>query len=105
MLTKMAWRIVSQPNTLSARVLKSKYFPKHNSLYANLRKRGTWIWDGIKKGFGIVRKYHISKVNTWEDISIWQDMWIASEELLIRPTTYQLQDYTHVSQLINQYNT
>ncbi|XP_026451664.1 uncharacterized protein LOC113351990 [Papaver somniferum] len=105
LLAKMAWRLVTQPDLLSSRVIKSKYFPKHKPLHAILRRKGTWIWNDICKGLKIVKQYHIWEVVSGEDISIWQDRWIESEsQFLQKPTDYHLQDYNQVSQLIDHYN-
>lgn len=98
----MAWRLVTHPEDLCSKVLKSKYFPKHKPLHSVARKKGTWVWKDITRGLEIVRKYHIWEVAKGQDIIIWQDNWVTMQsEPLVRPTEYHFQDYTQISQLID----
>lgn len=47
MLAKQAWRILTMPDTLVARVLKSKYFPSTHFLKATANPVASYTWKSI----------------------------------------------------------
>lgn len=50
LLSRQAWRILTQPNTLSARLLKDIYFPNTNILNAHLGSHPSQIWRAVLDG-------------------------------------------------------
>jgi hypothetical protein len=59
LLTRQAWRLLTSPNTLSARILKAIYYPNEDILSAELGSRPSKIWRAISEGrdalrFGLV---------------------------------------------------
>lgn len=47
MLARQAWRLFQNPETLSARVLKSIYYPNSDILEANLGGHPSQVWREI----------------------------------------------------------
>ena len=74
LITGLAWRMLDEPNTLWARILKGKYFPHTSFWRANTQGSKSWTWESILK----VRKHLINAVH-WQlfdgDVSIWNEPW------------------------------
>jgi hypothetical protein len=49
-LAKQAWRIIQEPKSLSARILKVVYFPGGDFIVATLRSRPSQVWRSILEG-------------------------------------------------------
>ena len=50
LLARQAWRVLLEPETLSARVLKAVYFPEKHFLEAEVGSSPSWIWRAIMEG-------------------------------------------------------
>ena len=55
LLAKQAWRILTNPGSLVARILKAKYFPFCDILHANLRSSPSYTWQSIFNGLEVLR--------------------------------------------------
>jgi hypothetical protein len=47
LLGKHVWRILSEPDSLCARVLKGKYFPSGDLVNGPLKKGSSFTWQSI----------------------------------------------------------
>jgi hypothetical protein len=47
LLAKQGWRLIQKPDSLAARVLKEKYFPKKSFLEASLGHKPSYVWRRI----------------------------------------------------------
>lgn len=59
LLAKLAWRMINQPSDSWVQILESRYFVNANFITDIVSKQGSWIWNGICRGLGIVRKHSI----------------------------------------------
>ncbi|CAN1177768.1 LINE-1 retrotransposable element ORF2 protein [Linum perenne] len=50
LLAKQCWHLISNSDSLAARILKGKYFPRTSFLKANLGSRPSWLWRSILHG-------------------------------------------------------
>ena len=50
LLARQAWRILQNPNTLSARILKVVYYPDSDVLHAELGSKPSRVWRAISEG-------------------------------------------------------
>ena len=76
MLGKHGWRMLTQPNSLCARVLKGKYFPNTDFLQATIPRSSSAIWRAIIAGRSALETGLIKRVVNGSDISVWTDRWI-----------------------------
>ena len=102
LLAKQAWRILSNLGSLVARILKAKYFPFCDILYANLGNSPSYTWRSIFSSLEVLRCGTRWSVGNGQLIHIWDDKWIPN------PTTYKVislpcpfNDYPMVSSLID----
>ncbi|KAF5468500.1 hypothetical protein F2P56_012646, partial [Juglans regia] len=72
------WRILQNPTSLVAQILKQKYFNKGDLLEAKLGTRPSFAWRGIHAGLTLLKKGLIWRVGNGHKINIWQDRWIPS---------------------------
>jgi hypothetical protein len=82
MLARQVWRIIQEPDSLSARVLRSVYFPDGNFLEA----RPSHIWRAIMEGKDVLKQGLIRRIGTGEHTNAWCQNWIPRDGLL-RPVT------------------
>ena len=84
MLAKQAWRILSNPSSLIARVLKARYFPSGDILSATLGSNPSYSWRSIFHSLDVIRKGTRWRVGNGKQIHIWDDKWLPT------PTTYKV---------------
>ena len=102
LLAKQAWRILTNPSSLAARILKVKYFPFCDILHANLGGSPSFTWRSIFNNLEVLRSGTRWRVGNGRLIHIWDDIWLPN------PLTYKvistpcpLEDYPMVSSLID----
>lgn len=62
LLAEQSWRILHEPSSLSARVVKAVYFPKGTILTAELGSRPSQIWRAILEWRDILKKGIIRRI-------------------------------------------
>lgn len=78
MLAKQAWRLITEPGSLYARVLRAKYYPGGNILKAGPKAGSSFTWQSILAGLCTFKRGYVWRVGNGENINIWRDPWIAS---------------------------
>ena len=103
MLAKQGWRLLSNPDSLCAKVYKVGYYPNGDILNSKLGCRPSYTWRSIFKGLEVVWKGSRWKVGNERLIHIWEDKWLPT------PTTYKVisplqpfNDFPMVSDLIDE---
>nr|XP_023915006.1 uncharacterized protein LOC112026546 [Quercus suber] len=102
MLDKQGWRILTNPNSLMARVFKAKYFPHDDVLNSKKGKNPSYAWRSIHNSLEIIRRGTRWRVGNGRRIQIWDDKWLPT------PTTHKVispqsdfGDFPMVSSLID----
>jgi hypothetical protein len=75
MLGKQGWRIMSNPSSLCARVLKGKYFPTGEFLTARKKKNSSHTWRAILTGRSVLQRGLIRRIGDGSSTDIWNDKW------------------------------
>ena len=76
LLAKQCWRIINEPNSLWARVLKARYFPKVSFLDANLGGRASWAWSSLLAGRDLLLKGAHWQIMSGKGVRVWVDRWL-----------------------------
>lgn len=76
MLAKQAWKVLSQPDSMLARFLKSRYFPDGEFLSAPLGLRPSYAWRSLLHGRELLTKGIIRRVGNGQKTRVWIDKWI-----------------------------
>jgi hypothetical protein len=56
LLAKQAWRLIDNPGSLCARLLKAKYFPSGNLIDTAFIQNSSPCWQGIMRGLDLLKK-------------------------------------------------
>ena len=70
MLAKQCWRLITNPDSLVAKVLKAKYYPNGTLLDATPKNGSSFTWQSILKGLDTFKKGYIWRIGTGEDVNI-----------------------------------
>jgi hypothetical protein len=82
LLARQVWRILHNPETLSARVLKSVYFPSTTILKACLGSHPSHVWRAIVEGRDVLNLGLIRRIGNGADTHIWEENWIPRDEMM-----------------------
>lgn len=78
LLAKQCWRLLSDPDSLCAQVLRAKHYPNGDLLNTTLRKGASFTWQSIMSGLKTFKRGSIWRPGNGESINIWSDQWIPS---------------------------
>ncbi|XP_019095662.1 PREDICTED: uncharacterized protein LOC104763574 [Camelina sativa] len=79
LLGKQLWRIITQKESLVARVFKSRYFRKSDPLTAPLGYRPSYAWRSLQAAQELLRQGARAVVGNGKEINIWQHQWLQSK--------------------------
>lgn len=75
-LSKLSWRMLSNPDALWVRLLKGKYFPRSHTFHKNREYNISWVWHNIKRGLEVIKQNSVWQVGNGRSINISLDNWI-----------------------------
>jgi hypothetical protein len=78
MLAKQVWRLINTPDSLCARVLRSKYYSDGDILKAGPKSGSSFTWQSILAGMATLKRGYTWRVGNGEKINIYNDPWIPS---------------------------
>uniref|UniRef100_A0ACD5X9B5 Uncharacterized protein n=1 Tax=Avena sativa TaxID=4498 RepID=A0ACD5X9B5_AVESA len=88
LLARQAWRLLKQPNTLCARILKAKYFPQGLLTDTVFTGNASSTWRALEYGLELVKKGIIWRIGNGTSLRAWRKPWIPRESYL-KPYTKQ----------------
>ena len=84
LLAKQAWRILTNPRSLAACILKAKYFPYCDVLNASLGSKPSYTWWSIYNSLEVLKRGTRWRVGNGRRIHIWDDKWLPT------PSTFKV---------------
>ena len=78
LLAKQCWRLILEPNSLGARVLKARYFPDCSFMDAKRWGRASWAWSSLLVGRDVIKMGAHWQIMSGADTRVWIDRWIPS---------------------------
>ncbi|XP_042959546.1 uncharacterized protein LOC122294694 [Carya illinoinensis] len=78
LLSKQGWRMINNPTSLEAMIIKQKYCGTGEFLEAQLGSRPSFAWRGIHAGLEVLKKGMVWRVGNGQRVYIWLDSWIPS---------------------------
>ena len=78
LLAKQCWRLLCDPSSLWARVLKARYFPNYSFLDANKGGRASWAWSSLLTGRDLLLNGSHWQIIGGQDVRVWVDRWLPS---------------------------
>jgi hypothetical protein len=82
MLDKQAWRLLENPNSLCARVLKGRYYPDVTIFYAGCPRSASPVWRPIIIGREVLKHGLVRRVGNGMTTEVWHDNWISGTRSL-----------------------
>lgn len=76
MLGKQGWRLMVNPDSLCARVLKGRYYHDGDFLNSTRRKHASHTWWAILAGREVLMKGIIKRIGDGTSTNIWSDRWL-----------------------------
>ena len=76
MLGKQCWRLLTEPNSLCAQVLRGRYYPNGDFWTAQCPRSSSYVWRSIMHGKKLIRKGILWRVGNGKHIDILRDHWI-----------------------------
>ncbi|KAK9209014.1 hypothetical protein WN944_001375 [Citrus x changshan-huyou] len=83
LVAKQSWRIIQDPESLMARVLKARYFKHDDFLNAKIGSNPSFIWRSIMWGRQIILKGSRWRIGSREKVQVYISNWLP------RPTTFR----------------
>jgi hypothetical protein len=84
LLSKQIWRLLQNPDSLAATILKAKYYPSYSILEASMGNRPSYVWRSFMAAQPVLQNGLIWRVGDGNDIGIWTDKWVP------QPTMYKI---------------
>jgi len=101
MLSRQAWRLLTNPDSLCGQVLKARYFPHSDILHCSPRPRISYTWRSILKGVALLKEGIIWRIGNGKNVKIWEHPWIP-KGITRKPITPRGASLlTRVNELIN----
>lgn len=76
MLARQGWRLLMNPDSLCAQVLRAKYYQNGELLKVVEKKGISYSWRSIVRGIQTLKEGIIWRVGDGSQIDIWQDPWL-----------------------------
>ena len=73
LLAKQAWRLVVNPDSLCAKVVKAKYYPHGKLEDTVFTGNASSSWSAISHALELLKKGLIWRVGNGESIRVWRD--------------------------------
>lgn len=81
MLAKQGWRLIQNPDSLAAAILKARYFKKTDFLNAPVGSNPSYIWRSLLWGQQVILKGYRWRIGNGDNISIYKGSWIRDHPL------------------------
>jgi hypothetical protein len=82
MLAKQVWRLIDEPNSLCAQVLRGKYYPSGDILKVGPKGGSSFTLQSIVAGIQTLKRGCIWRIGNGEAVQIWKDPWIPTARIV-----------------------
>ncbi|GJZ48376.1 reverse transcriptase [Tanacetum coccineum] len=87
LLAKQVWRMITNPTTLAAKLLKARYFPRSTYFDANVGYRPSYIWRSLISVKEIVCKGYKWNIRDGRHVNVWEDYWLKDHRSISNKIT------------------
>jgi hypothetical protein len=85
LLAKQCWRLWKSEDSLTAKIMKAKYYPNGSILEAKLGNKPSFIWRSIHNSKALIQEGLFWRIGNRSKVHIWGDKWLP------KPSTYCIQ--------------
>ncbi|KAK6157650.1 hypothetical protein DH2020_011898 [Rehmannia glutinosa] len=102
MLSKQVWRLLLNPDSIAAQLLRAKYFPRTDILHANVGYQPSFLWRSLMASKEFVKNGSGWRVGNGTNINVLHDRWIGGPApRRLKRTYYNIPETLTVNELIN----
>lgn len=83
LLARQAWRLLANPTSLYARLIKARYYPHGNILDTAFIQSTSPVWQGITHGLELLKKGYVWRIGNGRAVDIWRDNWLPRGNLRV----------------------
>ncbi|GKV46603.1 hypothetical protein SLEP1_g53576 [Rubroshorea leprosula] len=106
MLGKQGWRLLTYPDSLAARLMKAKYFPRSDLLHAEPKSPCSFTWRSIWYSAALLKQGCRRLIGDGRSTKIWGDPWLSGNmQFYVQSPRPQGCDLRFVSELIDEETT
>lgn len=80
MLAKQGWRLMIEMNPLVTKIMKARYYPNMDFLWARIGDNPSYMWRSILAGQEVLRQGCRRNIGTGKDTFVWKDPWLPNVE-------------------------
>jgi hypothetical protein len=99
LLARQAWRLVQNPRSLAARLMKAIYYPRGNIIDTVFRSEASPVWHDIEHGLELLKEGIVWRIGDGNNIRIWRDNRLPRDMALYAHPRKPINRYRRVSQL------
>lgn len=78
MIGKQGWKLLSNNNSLLARALKARHYPKKGFLEADLGHNPSFTWRSVWSSQPLIKLGCCWKIGNGRNINVWRDSWLRT---------------------------
>jgi hypothetical protein len=101
LLARQAWRLIQEPHSLCARLLRAKYYSNGNLLDTAFVQNTSQSWQGVMHGLELLKQGAIWRIGSCSQVRIWRDSWVPRSDSLKISGMREHSRLRWVSDLIN----
>lgn len=103
LLVKQCWRLLKNPDSLAAKIIKAKYYPHGDLLRASMGSRPSYAWPSLMEGRELLKEGLMWRIGNGRLTGIWTDKWIPkASTFMIQTPCRNLPIDAKVGELINE---
>ncbi|XP_074321457.1 uncharacterized protein LOC141657967 [Silene latifolia] len=76
LLGKQAWRLLTDPTSLWARLMKAKYYPHDDFMTAGIGYNPSYTWRGIVEAKGVMERGLRRRIGDGTETRVWGQAWL-----------------------------
>ncbi|KAK9266575.1 hypothetical protein L1049_021625 [Liquidambar formosana] len=78
LLAKQGWRMLTNPESLVARIFRARYYPSSTFLEARLGYNPSYVWRSIWEARSVVDRGTRWRIGDGKSVRIWGDKWLPT---------------------------
>lgn len=79
LLGKQAWRLITSPNSLVAKIFKARYYVNYSFMEVSIGHDPSYCWRSIMASQELIKKGCARRIGNGRTTSIWNDNWVADQ--------------------------
>ncbi|VFQ89687.1 unnamed protein product [Cuscuta campestris] len=79
MLGKQGWRLLTNPDSLAAKIFRARYFPKTSFLEAKIGPNPSFVWRSMLEAQSLIKDAGRKRIGNGSETLVWSHAWLWDE--------------------------